>query len=177
MLAFLEAIAARLEDTDIVLEGLLLYRTIDTAEGVWLDQVGDIVGYPRPAAQTADNLVFTLKSIGDPDVGTQALSSLSGLDGGLLSSLNGLPTSSLASDSDYRTFLKGKVRATYSGCDIPSIWQFIDFVFSVDATITSPSVGQIDIELPSALTRAEREVIEELCPRSAGMLLTIVNWP
>lgn len=179
--ALLEALVARLEDTDIVLEGLLLERTIDTAEGVWLDQVGDIVGYERPAKQKADNLVFTLKAVGDPDVDSQALSSIGGadMDGGYLSGVNGIPLTEYADDSDYRNWLKGKVRATYTDATIPAIFLFVDFVFG-DGTCSNVSnlaIGQVGIELATTLTRAERLVLEALAPRSAGVTIEITNWP
>jgi len=175
--ALLTAVAARFEDTDIVLEGLLLYRTLETAEGVWLDQVGEIVGFSRPAEEVPDSGVFTLKAVGDPDNPDQGLSSLSALDGGVLTSLNGLPTDNLASDDIYREYLFGKVKATYSKSTIPAIYEFIKFVFAVESEIRSPETGQVTVELASALTGAQRRIIERLAPVSAGVNLTIINWP
>jgi hypothetical protein len=174
---FMTAIAARLEDTDIVLSGLLLSRTLDTAEGVWLDQVGDIVGYPRPAEEVADAGIFTLKSIGDPDNAAQGFSSLSALDGGVLTSIYGNPLSTLADDTTYRKYLKGKVFATYSGSGHADVYQFIDFVFSISSTVETPTIGVVKVELASALTGAERRIIEALAPRSAAVDLYIANWP
>lgn len=176
---FLEAIVARLEDTDIVLEGLLLYRTINTAEGIWLDQIGDIVGYPRPAKEVADSGIFTLKSVGDSDNPDQGLSSLSAMDGGVLTSLNGLPLDENATDATYRQYLKGKVRATYTNATVSAIFEFVDFVFG-DGTcdlVVIPAVGEVEIYLATALTGAERRVLEKLVPRSAGVSVIIANWP
>lgn len=177
--ALLEALVTRLEDTDIVLEGLLLERTIDTAEGVWLDQVGDIVGYARPPKQKDDSFVFTLKSIGDPDVDAQALSSLSDMDGGYLSGIDGIPLDEDATDTDYRNWVKGKVRATYTDATIPAIFQFVDFVFGTGtcSNVSNLAIGQVGIELATTLTRAERLVLETLAPRSAGVSIEITNWP
>lgn len=179
LIDLIEALIARLEDTDIVLEGLLLYRTIDTAEGVWLDQIGDIVGYSRPAKQKADNLVFTLKTIGGADTDSQALSSLGDMDGGYLSSTIGIPLDEDAVDSDYRKWLKGKVRATYTAATIPNIFEFVDFIFGVGtcSAVTNLNIGSVGIELASTLTRAERLVLEDLAPRSAGVDIFITNWP
>ncbi len=175
--ALLTAVAARFEDTDIVLEGLLLYRTIETAEGVWLDQVGEIVGFVRPAEEVPDSNVFTLKSVGDSDDPNKGFSSLSALDGGVLTSLNGLPTETPASDDIYRDYLKAKVKATYSKSTIPAIYEFIKFVFSIESEIRSPDIGYVTVELATALTGAQRRIIERLAPVSAGVSLEIINWP
>ncbi|NIV93784.1 DUF2612 domain-containing protein [candidate division KSB1 bacterium] len=171
------AIAARFEDTDIVLSGLLLMRTIETAEGVWLDQVGEIVGFSRPAEEVSDSGIFTLKGIGDPDDGNKGFSSLGALDGGVWTSLNGLPTENLASDTVYREYLFGKVKATYSKVTIPAIYEFIKFVFDVESEVRSPYVNYITVELATALTGAQRRIIERLAPIKAGALLEIINWP
>jgi hypothetical protein len=178
-LALLTAFMARPEDTDIVLEGLLLERTIDTAEGVWLDQVGDIVGYPRPAEEVGDSGIFTLKAVGDADNSAQGLSSLGALDGGVLTSLVGLPTGNTASDTVYRQYLYGKVRATYSGSGYADVFTFIDFVFGTGtcSAVTSDDVGVVKIELATSLSGAERRIVEQLAPRSAGVELYIANWP
>lgn len=45
--AFMTSIVARLEESDQILADLATMRWIDTAEGVWLDTVGEIVGIPR----------------------------------------------------------------------------------------------------------------------------------
>ena len=173
------ALVARLEDTDIVLDGLLLYRTLETAEGVWLDQVGDIVGYPRPAKQVDDAGIFTLKAVGDADNADQGLSSLSAMDGGVLTGVNGNPLNEDATDADYRNWLKGKVRATYADATVPSIFQFVDFVFGdgTCAAVEVPAVGEVTIELATALNGAERLVLKALAPRVAAISLELINWP
>ena len=175
--SILTAFAARLDDTDIVLEGLLLYRTLDTAEGVWLDNVGVIVGYPRPPKEVADAGIFTLKAIGESDVPAQGLSSLFLLDGGVLTSLDGLPLDELATDTTYRKYLKGKILVTYSDSTPADVYTFVNSVFTIGCSVTSPAVGEVEIEIDSALTGAERRIVDLLAPRSAGISLIISNWP
>jgi len=175
--ALLEAIIERFEDTDIVLEGLLLRRTISTAEGIWLDQVGDILGFPRPSAGVPDNEAFTLKSIGDPDNADLGLSSLGALDGGKLSYRYVSTVETYATDSVYRDYLYGKANATKAEVTIPSIYLWIKNTFSVESKVTSPDTSSIDVELVTALTSSQRKVVEQLAPVKAGVVLEIINWP
>lgn len=47
-IAFLEAFLAQFDDLEVSKEQLLTERYLDTSEGVQLDGIGEILGYPRP---------------------------------------------------------------------------------------------------------------------------------
>jgi hypothetical protein len=175
--ALITALAARFEDTDIVLEGLLLYRTINTAEGVWLDQVGDILGLPRPAVGVPDNEAFTLKSVGDPDNADLGLSSLGAMDGGKLSYASFATDPSLATDTVYREYLFGKANATTSDVTVPAIDLSIKNTFATESIVDSPSTEVVTIELVTALTGSQRRIVEQYAPVKAGVYVEITNWP
>lgn len=64
--AFMTSIVARLEESDQILADLATMRWIDTAEGVWLDTVGEIVGIPRFYEPITEG-IFTYNGLG-PDL-------------------------------------------------------------------------------------------------------------
>ena len=55
------AIAERFDNQLDVIESLRDYRGLETAEGVWLDIIGDILGCPRPNAEQPYSTIFAFK--------------------------------------------------------------------------------------------------------------------
>lgn len=62
----INAMMARLDDTEDVLLKLRDFRGIDTATGVWLDIIGDIVGIERPSKEQPYGTIFAFHG-GDGD--------------------------------------------------------------------------------------------------------------
>ena len=59
----LTAVIQQFDETDNMLNDLLLLRTLELAEGVWLDNVGDIVGVKRPSEELPDHHCFAYTDI------------------------------------------------------------------------------------------------------------------
>jgi hypothetical protein len=166
------AILNRFEDSHAMLLELLVHRFIDTAEGVWLDYIGDIVGVPRPYEPILDANIFTFKSIGeadDPDKGFGTTSSP--LIGGLFQTIDGITTDTLADDETYRVYIKAKAQVTFARGTVQDIWLMVDFIFPTltDINVTSPNIGEVKVLTTPVLQAFERKVVEKYAPVAAGI--------
>lgn len=178
ILSFLEAVFNRIEDTDQVLADLLTKRDLESAEGVWLDYIGAIVGFPRFAEYIPAENTFTVKD--DPfDPDDQDLGFADGPPityGGYFQTINGTQVTdgTLADDDTYRTFLKAKIASTNASPSLPSIGRFITKAFAIDFTITVPVKGYIVIELESGVSPDVRFAIKRFAPVAGGVDLYVV---
>lgn len=172
------AIFNRIAEVDALLEGLLLYRWLDTAEGVWLDVIGTIVGISRPAESVSPSIIFTYKSIGDPNDPNKGYGTLPQTNSvGLYNSVFGLSTNQPANDDEYRQRIKAKVAVTGVGVAYPDIYRFIRNTFNVEPHLSSPYTGRVEIELDSWISNQDRFFLIESVPVSAGIEIEIMNWP
>lgn len=173
-------IFARLEDSNDILDDLLTKRDLNTATGVWLDILGDIVGVSRPyKALSADN-IFTFKSNpGDPDDADKAYYDPGGPTGGYYQSAEGLrdPSGDLMGDTEYRKLVQAKALANHVIGNIDDIAAFIKEAFGVDSDVQDPIPGEVEVTLAASLNQDERRAVEELAPLSAGVSIWITNWP
>lgn len=182
LLLLFEAIYDQVQDSqdmvDYLLDGGL---SVDTAEGVWLDVLGTIVGLPRPYADQDKDTIFTVKLTGevdDPDLG--CYDSVAGT-GGYTQTYSGIndvsDSSTQVSDSEYRKQIKAKAIANHvSG--IPSdFYTFLKNGFDVESDIDDSTVGLIEITVYDFLSQKERRFVEDKGPRSAGTRVEIINWP
>jgi hypothetical protein len=179
--ALIESIGYRFEDTDQMLDNLRTKRDINTATGVWLDILGDIVGVERPYKELSADNIFTFKSNpADPDDPDKAYYDPGGPTGGYYQSAEGLrdPSGDLIDDTEYRKIIKGKAYANHVIGNIDDIGIFIRIAYgSVVSNISDDIPGEIEIELGSALTQGQRRLVERYAPAAAGVNLTIINWP
>jgi hypothetical protein len=179
--ALLTDIFARVEDSNDILDDLLNLRDIDTATGVWLDILGDIVGIERPEKEISADFIFAFKqNPADPDDPDKAFYNPSGTPtGGYYQSFEGLkdPSGDLMIDSEYRKLVKAKAIGNHVIGNIEDITRFILEGFGVSSHVTDDNPGEIEVELVSGLTQGERRSVEEYAPRAAGVNITIVNWP
>lgn len=179
--ALLTDIFARVEDSNDILDDLLSSRDIDTATGVWLDILGDIVGVERPYKELSADYIFTFKeNPADPDDPDKAFyDSGPPVTGGYYQSYEGLrdPAGGLITDAEYRKLVKAKAIGNHVGGTIEDITRFILDGYSVSSHVTEDIPGEIEIELVSALSQGERRAVERNAPRAAGVNLSIINWP
>ncbi len=77
--ALVEVIFNRIDNVDYVLRYLEDYTGINTACGVWLDVVGDIVGIPRPHVEQSYGTMFAFKERADVGTAWQTESSAADL--------------------------------------------------------------------------------------------------
>lgn len=170
------------EETDAIFESLALERFMDTAQGVWLDDVAEIVGvFDRPDNELMIEEMFTFRSVSDPDVINAALgySTLSDpSSGGVYRSLYGNSDGTVANDEALLKSIKAKVYATNRSGSIPDLWDFIFDAFETRTKITT-DVGQVYIELYDEapfLSDFDRRLIVAYAPVVPGTTVTITNW-
>ena len=174
----LRAIFNRIAEVDSLLEDLLLKRWIDTAEGVWLDIVGDVVGADRPFGEVDPAIIFTYKAIADPNDSDKGYGTLPQTNlVGLYSTIGGLLTDEPATDEVYRKRIKAKAITTNSNVAYPDIYRFITETFEITAQLSSPYVGRVEVEINDYLTNSDRNFLIQYAPVSAGIEIEIINWP
>ena len=106
-----------------------------------------------------------------------AYSSLTELDGGHYTGLLGIPLDTSIDDDTFRTYCYAKVYSTYSLPTIQGIYTFIKNTFGIESHVYSTTPGEITVFLYEHLTSIERIILRVYAPRSAGMSLSIINWP
>ena len=153
----------------------------DTAEGVWLDRVGEIVGVSRPPEEEVDNL-FTVCDVGEPgweDVdllhgwGTTANPS----SGGILYDLDGVMLGTSAIDGDYLDFINAKIAATNADASVPGLARYALNAFGIAAVITA-TPGKVVITLPTTgYDMRQRRYLEMFCPAMAGIDVVFEGYP
>lgn len=178
MIEMFRAIFNRIAEADALLEGLLLNRWLDTAEGVWLDIIGAIVGVPRPVGEVDPSIIFTYRAetdVNDPNKGYGTLPQVNEV--GLYNSIYGLSTNEPASDDEYRQRIRAKVAVTGAGVAYPDIYRFIRNTFGVEPHLSSPYVGRVEVELEEWISNRNRLFLVESAPVSAAIEIEITNWP
>lgn len=177
--AVIDVVSDKLDEGNDVLDYLLNDTTLDDAEGVWLDEIGDIVGAPRGGTQVSDALIFTYKDVSAVDDPTQCFgnATTSPPGGGYYAGVDGLPDGALFGDTDYRALIRAKIASTYSGDSIGEIWTWINTVFGIDAYVYTAGPASIGIDLPEYMTHTNRRLLETYAPRGAGIWLSVVSWP
>lgn len=176
-----EDIYDQVQDSQDLVDYLLTNLNVDTAEGVWLDRLGVLVGLPRPYADQDKDYIFTAKLTGEVDDPEKGCYDSATGKGGYIQTYVGInvvaDTSTQVSDAEYRKQIKAKAVANHvSG--IPS--DFYDFLkdgFDVESDIDDSTVGLIEITIYDFLSQKERRFVEENGPRSAGTRVEIINWP
>lgn len=115
------------EEQQLVLKDLMQKRSIDTAQGVQLDIIGDIVGQPRTLLDTA--LLKYVAFDGYPEAqsfGDLNDNSLGGYWYSLGAALSG---NTLLNDEQYRLFIKAKILKNKTNATPNDFLEFVSFVF------------------------------------------------
>lgn len=171
-LAFLSVLFARMTDTDNMLYELATKRHIDTADGIWLDQVGQIIGVIRPEAFESDDLIFTMKDIGDPNILTKSFATIPATTGGKFGGVGGLTIPGVPmSDSDYQTYIKGKADNTGKFGSLKTVTLFTSNVMGFESDCSTPITGLIWVQPRTAITQQQKYLTELLAPRITGVTI------
>lgn len=173
---YLRSLVVRLEDVDSLLGSLATLRWIGTATGVWLDNVGEIVGIPRFYEELVDG-IFTYKDAfpgtDDPDL---AYSNYPGpAVGGRYQDLDGLFTDTLIDDDTYRNWIIAKAAMTGSGGTIRDIYTFIKNAFDAETLVTTGGTREVEVFLVDPLTQGQRLQLLRWAPVAAGVSIVITN--
>jgi hypothetical protein len=169
----------RAEEIDDLLASLATLRWLDTAEGVWLDGIGEIVGIDRFYEEFDPDNIFTFKEnivdVDDPDKGFGDTASPG--DGGHFQSVYGIYSSTLIDDDAYRVWIKVKIQITNQPGTIDQVYLFIKAAFNGTEShvTTSYPAGTVLVELTTPLTLAQRSQLIRYAPRLGGMGIEITN--
>jgi hypothetical protein len=178
ILAFFTAICNRFEDTDSILKELALKRWLDSAGGVWLDNIGKIVGLPRPGNEIPASETFTYRLQTDPNDPAKGYSSLASPGtGGKYQTVAGVTDGTLVDDILYLQYIEAKILASIGQTTVLDIYRFIVNAFNVTAKISRAKAGFVDVELDSAIPSHERRMLVKYAPVGAGDTISILNWP
>ncbi len=174
----IKALIARLEDGDDMLGDLATLRWISTAEGVWLDEAGDIIGIER-FYEADDQDIFTYKSAyPGTDDPSKAYSSLPTATGGKYMSENGLFLDTKIDDDEYRKWIYVKAFVTGKAGTYNDIYNFIKLAFDdLESNVTLGDTRLVHVEIATALTQNERIQLIKYAPISSAVDIQIINWP
>lgn len=178
---FLSIIAAEFEEIIDILVDLSTLTWLDTATGVWLDRIGEIVGVKRPSAEEVDN-IFTVCDTGDADETGDSVHCWGdddhALEGGYVWDDDGVLLGGEADDDDYLEFIKAKIYATQADASIPGLALYVLNCFDLATTVTTPTPGEALIVLPaSGFDLRQKRYLEIFCPAMAGINVTFSGWP
>lgn len=171
-------------EASAVLRQLMQLRSIDTAQGVQLDIIGDIVGQPR-VLLTADQFKF-FGFQGAPNAGSMR-SLLDASQGSPFYSLGDpLGTSRKASDEEYRLLIKAKIIKNRTLSRPEDIIGAYKFLFGASRVQVIENNGgrpaQVTIGIGKVLSTVERGLLFDLgntgtlLPKTAGVTYEYVEF-
>jgi hypothetical protein len=181
LLKVLESFFTKIEESQTLVEYLRDFLNLNTAEGVWLDVIGVILGLERPYKEQDPDTIFTTKGLGEPDIVTRGTKdSLTGV-GGYLQSAEGItnisdPTAR-ETDANYRKLLRAKTFANNQIGTFADIYTYLKDGFDVRSTMTSTQTGLVLITLYDFLSQRERNHVKQFAPLLAGIAIEFTNWP
>lgn len=166
---YLDAVLSLANDLERVFCDLLLKRFIDTAEGVNLDIIGELVGQPRVLIDASIIEFFGFE--GDPTA--RGFTSLSSPEtGGRFRSVNESTTGNITlTDEDYRLFIRARIIKNNTRASREDIIAMIIFVFgAADVEITEGDRAYL-VNIGKVLTNNERALVQstDLLPKPQGI--------
>jgi hypothetical protein len=182
LLALLEVLFARLEDSKGVLDYIATNVNLDTAEDVWLDIIGRIVGVEKPPKEQDPATIFTCKSVGEADDPAKGCYSAGPpVTGGYVQTIEGLTDisdpSAMETNDNYRKLIRAKTFANNATGTFADLYVYLKNGFGVHSELSSPEAGNVVITLYSFLSQRERQHVIQYGPRLAGILIEFANWP
>lgn len=127
---FVQLMLANNIDIQLALKDLMQKRSIDTAEGVQLDIIGEIVGQPRTLIDTALLKYFAFDGVLDGE-GYGSLDDLT-VGGNWYSLGQPLAGNTLLNDEQYRLFIKAKILKNRTNATPNDFLEFIKFVYGTE---------------------------------------------
>lgn len=137
---------------------------IDSMFGIHLDEIGKIVGQPRPKSfegelggfrflEITNNELEGFSGINRPDIGGY---------------WTGLDTNPLMNDVNYRLLLKAAIFRNNSGCTIPELKRYAQLVLNMDVNIQNYHT-YIEVTFSHPLSIYAKILIEETFKPAAGI--------
>jgi hypothetical protein len=174
----LTTIVTRLEEVDDLLASLATLRWLDTAEGVWLDDIGEIIGIPRFFGEH-EGPFFTYKAaypgVDDPDLAYSGPLPAAPT-GGRYQSVFGIENDTPLSDDDYRRWIKAKAKTTGTAGTLRDIWVFVNEALELtDHVVETVDTRLIQITTTAPLTSWKQGKIRQWAPINAGINLAFTT--
>lgn len=137
---------------------------IDSMFGIHLDEIGKIVGQPRPKSfegelggfrflETTNNELEGFSGINRHDIGGY---------------WTGLDTNPFMNDSNYRLLLKATIFRNNSGCTIPELKRYAELVLNSKVNIINGHT-YIDVVFSTPLSISAKMLIEDTFKPAAGI--------
>lgn len=144
---------------------------IDSMFGVQLDEIGKIVGQPRPKSfegelggfrflEITNNELEGFSGINRPDIG--------GFWGGLKSS-------PFMNDENYRTLIKAAIFRNNSGCTIPELKRYAELVLNSKVNIIN-GYTYIDVVFSTPLSVSAKMLIKDTFKPAAGIRVRLKGF-
>lgn len=137
---------------------------IDSMFGIHLDEIGKIVGQPRPKSFEGELGGFRFL-----EVNNNELEGFSGINrpdiGGYWA---GLESSPFMNDANYRILLKATIFRNNSGCTIPELKRYAELVLKTKVNIIN-SHTYIDVVFSIPLSISAKMLIEDTFKPAAGI--------
>lgn len=174
-LSTLAAVMAQVQDLENALLSLQEISDVDTAEGVNLDVIGDIVGVTRyiPASVLIPFFGFsdTLAGLTFGEEGS------AGIGGRLYDDGEPYVATSVLADPEYRLLIKAKIIKNHAIGTNNDVIEGLNFIFSGTLSVVEDNGGmKVDIGIGRPITYTEKILVRQLdiLPRPAGVKLDIV---
>lgn len=137
---------------------------IDSMFGIHLDEIGKIVGQPRPRAFEGELGGFRFLEIANNS--DEGFSGLNRPDvGGFWT---GIETSPLMNDANYRLLLKAAIFRNNSGCTIPELKRYAELVLNSKVNIINGHTF-VDVVFSTPLSISAKMLIEDTFKPAAGI--------
>jgi hypothetical protein len=169
--SLLASIFAAINDIDLILADLATKRWLESATGVWLDIIGDIVGVKRQLDFVDDSVIFMYKSVGDADDSSKAFSAFADQQGGFYNAKTGLRLTTYIDEEQFRAWCVAKAMSTYKVPSRAGITLFCFEAFGLDVSVSSPITGLVVVTPNEYITNQQKNLIEFLAPIGAGITI------
>lgn len=151
---FVQLMLANNINIQLGLKDLMQKRSIDTAKGVQLDIIGDIVGQPRTLLSTALLKYFAFQ--GYPDAQSMGTTNDRTVGGVFFNFGDALAGNTLLNDEQYRLFIKAKIIKNSTTATSEEMIKFVRFVFGANLVVISQGSAEFTLLLGKNLNSFER---------------------
>ena len=151
---FVQLMLANNINIQFALKDLMQKRSIDTAQGIQLDIIGNIVGQPRTLLSTSLIRYFAFQgypeaqSIGDIGDAT--------IGGSFFNFGDPLSGNTLLNDEQYRLFIKAKIIKNSTTATAEEMIKFIRFVYGAPLVVIAQGKAEFTLLVGKQLTSFER---------------------
>lgn len=161
-------------ELQLVLKDLMQKRTLDEAEGVQLDIIGDIVGQPRTLYSVASIPYFGF----DTSIGAETYGDLNAPNvGGVWYSLGQPLTGNvLLDDNTYRMFIKAKIKKNVARGTPEDVIDAVKFIFDTDNfVLVEDATASFRLDFGFTLTDTQKLLLDTVL--ESGFTQTVLPKP